>query len=536
MRGFTVKINRNIAAVPGRASTANHITLLRVALLTVLTFAPSIAGHAQVAQAPIQGQNPQFLTEQPASKVKLGPVDWIFLIDASASMSGSGPGAANIFPHVQETLRRFVSEIQDGDSLMLYVFDATSRLVLKVQIRGDSDRNQVGPVIDDLIAKGAWTHTGEALAKALNEVYSRQDNKRPAAIILLTDGHEDVRGIKNPTRIPDAVKLISDEYVPYVFYVSLGTTADPELLRAVDLINRKKPGRGQVVDDPGAKDLPDEIRRIREDVKPILPDIKINRNTLDLGRIRPGGQGGPYSFDISSDKAATVRLMLMNVPAGHYIEGLPDTVDVSQERVQQVTFNVRVSDDATEGVQNYTLRVVLLPEPDPNPKEVPITLDVHTSSFEQVVHALKSSVGWVIDHLLWILLILALILLALYFFRQWYFEDRYPWEIIIRLLGGDKPSPAILHTPEGNIALSSAILTLGDGASKLPSSPATIEIQREGADHILKVLKGIITFTDPLGSDEHLKAGDIRKLKHNDCLMMPGYHSLLRYLNSSRKH
>jgi hypothetical protein len=123
----------------------------------------------------------------------------------------------------------------------------------------------------------------------------------------------------------------------------------------------------------------------------------------------------------------------------------------------------------------------------------------------------------------------------MYFFWQWYAYDRYPRELI-GIDPGQRHRSAVLDTPEGVIALDQPLLMLGNGASRLKKSPSTIEIQREGADHILKVLKGFITFTDPLSSDEdRLEPGSIRKLKHNDRLMMPGYHSLLRYSNSSRR-
>jgi Mg-chelatase subunit ChlD len=531
---FAIKAIPTVAATLNRASAILRMTLFPLALLTAVL--PSIhdEASAQGPQAPVQGKNPQLLTDRPRANVKFGAVDWIFLIDTSASMSGLEPGAPNIFPRVQATLREFVSKIRDEDTLTIFVFDATSRLVLKVQLQSASDRNRVGPLIDNLVAKGAWTHTGAALTDALTEVYSREFKKRPAAIILLTDGHEDVRGIKNPTTIPDAVKLIRDEDVPYVFYVSLGTTPDPKLLGFKDRINEKAPGHGFVFDDYGGTNFAAEADKIRDtvDVRRFSPTI--NPQKLDLGRIRPGGQGGPYAIELSSKEPTTIWLTLLNVPPDHHIEGLPDTLEIGPEKVQRVTFKISLGDGATEGLQTYTLRIAPPHELDPNPRDVPINLLVHWTFIERIMHFLATAAAWLIHYLLFLVLILVVLGFLLYVWWQWYFYDRYPLEVI-RSWFRTSPSSAVLNTPEGPIVLNQSMITLGNGGSKLKSSTAAIEIYREGADHIVKLLKGFVTFTDPARtSDFRLEPGDTRKLKHNDCIMMPGYHSPLRYFNSSR--
>ena len=58
-----------------------------------------------------------------------GPADWIFLIDSSKTMRESHRGLA-IIDRVKATLRQFVGAVRDGDTIVIYVFDASSRLVL----------------------------------------------------------------------------------------------------------------------------------------------------------------------------------------------------------------------------------------------------------------------------------------------------------------------------------------------------------------------------------------------------------------------
>lgn len=505
-------------------------------LTTAVLMFPCYIGRAQTPQRSVQG-NPQLLTSHPPSGEALGPVDWIFVIDTSASMSGLERGAKNIFPRVQKTLSEFIPEIRDGDSLAIFVFDLKSRPVLKMQIRGDSDRNAVGPLINNLSARGPRTQTGAGLADALNEVYSRQDRIRPAAIILLTDGKEDVRGIKNPIRIPDAINLIRDQDVPYVFYVSLGTEIEPKLSDLLKRINEKAAGHGRAFYDPGAVQLPDEASKIREFVQNAAPPpppppppfkLDITPDGLRLPNIVPGEQGGPYTIDLQSSQSAKLAIALLNVPPDHFVEGIPDTLDVGPEKIRRVQFTVRLGKGATERLENYKIRVTAPPELDPKPHDIPITIAVGHSTVESILIRLSR---WSF----WLMLIVLILLLAWYFWREYYYYDRYPWEVIESLIR-PRSRAGVLHTREGDIALDRPVITIGRGGSTLRNSAATVEIYLQGTRHWLKVREGTAKVLDAAGKSElSLEAGGEFTLRHRDRIMLQDDGQASVYLRSARK-
>lgn len=512
--------------------------ILRLVFFQMVLLATLISSNCSAAQVPaVQQASPEILTASPTEKrkVRVKPVDWIFIVDTSASMSGVGRGSTNIFPSVKETLREFVSVLRDEDTLTIFVFDSNSRLEIpETQTKSGADRAGIIERIAPLTAEGKWTHTGDALSKALTHVSSRSGPKRTAAIILLTDGKEDVSGIKDPIRIPDAIKLIPDENVPYVFYVSLGTALDPELLKFVDQINQRAKGHGRSIEIPGPGELREWTTQIGTTPidEPSRP--KIDPKSLDLGEVQPGGEGGPYSFDISSDTKTTLTLEPMGLPAECSIEGLPEKLEVDPRQAQRASFRVKLGSGATNGPKNFRILISTPSDLGLEPQYVPITLVVYESITTQIVN-------WLWAHLLLLLLILLIIstlLVLLFLARKWHYEGLTPLDIVRdfrRNSGGERT--AVLKTPDGPIRLDKPKITLGRGGSKLPNSPATMEINREGAYHIVEVREGSVTITGPLHDvAESLEAGNKRRLKHNDRLAMPGYSSPIVYLHTARKH
>ena len=342
-----------------RASTVDagaggfSVTVLCVVLFASVHLLFSTGAPAQVPGNSAQGANPHLLTNSPPADAALGPVDWVLVIDTSASMSGHEHGFPNIFPLVQETLQRFLPEIRGDDTLTIIVFDTDSRLVSTIpkSLRSTSDREAVAREINKLVARGAWTHTGATRSKdGLSEVYSRSDKNRPAAIILLSDGHEDVRGIQNPIRIPDAIRLIQDENVPYVFYVSLGATPDPQLQQFLAAINqkaaaidKKRPTHAFSFNDPGAQGLLENAKKIREAVTALrVSPIDINPQSLGLGLIPPGGNGESSGVEFLCPVPATLRLEMLEVPADVKVEGIPDTLTCGPGQWERVHFIARL--------------------------------------------------------------------------------------------------------------------------------------------------------------------------------------------------
>jgi hypothetical protein len=140
---------------------------------------------------------------------ELGPVDWIFLVDTSKSMR-------NIWSDVQASLGSFVDEAGERDTVAIYEFDSDVRKIKAVS-RADLYR-----VIYSLEAEGKRTHLGAAIATGLEHAASlptRADSGRTRAVVLFTDGREDVRGIENPIPIMANVDRVGDTFV---YFVSMG--------------------------------------------------------------------------------------------------------------------------------------------------------------------------------------------------------------------------------------------------------------------------------------------------------------------------
>jgi Mg-chelatase subunit ChlD len=127
-----------------------------------------------------------------------GSVDWIFVLDTSASMHGAG-GTANIFGKVKETISDFIRSARDGDTVTIYTFDRDTTLRGHIRISGEIDKKDLLKVVQDLPSQGDRTYTGKAIHDALEraiELRQRSDAaNRTVSIVLFIDGKEDVRGV-----------------------------------------------------------------------------------------------------------------------------------------------------------------------------------------------------------------------------------------------------------------------------------------------------------------------------------------------------
>lgn len=72
-------------------------------------------------------------------QVDRGSVDWIFVLDTSASMHGAG-GTANIFGKVKEAISDFIRSAREGDTITLYTFDRDTTLRGHIRISGEIDK------------------------------------------------------------------------------------------------------------------------------------------------------------------------------------------------------------------------------------------------------------------------------------------------------------------------------------------------------------------------------------------------------------
>src|ERR1044071_9329840 len=125
---------------------------------------------------------------------KQGAVDWIFVLDTSASMRGAG-GSRDIFGRVKTSLIQFINSAREGDSVTIYTFDRDAVTRPTVRISDDNDKRDLINTLNGIEANGDRTHTGLAIREALRragELKKRAESShRVGSIVLLTDGIED---------------------------------------------------------------------------------------------------------------------------------------------------------------------------------------------------------------------------------------------------------------------------------------------------------------------------------------------------------
>ncbi|HEX9983727.1 MAG TPA: vWA domain-containing protein [Thermoanaerobaculia bacterium] len=189
-----------------------------------------------------------------------GAVDWIFLVDTSGSMKEHA-----VFDDVQASLRTFINGTSPGDSVTLYSFAGDVTFKGSSDIHGDFDRNQLLAISDDLKADGKRTHLGAAISKGFQrseELMQRGDATRTRAIVLFTDGKEDVKGIANPISIPANAERVQKSK-PFIFFVSMAEH-EPKL-QAFE--------GGKFIEAKNADAIANVARDIRSVVEPPPPPL-----------------------------------------------------------------------------------------------------------------------------------------------------------------------------------------------------------------------------------------------------------------------
>jgi len=185
-----------------------------------------------------------------------GAVDWIFLVDTSKSMRANG-----IFSSVQASIDTFVQQANDGDTVTIFTFDRDVVMRSTTPI-GVKTRADLGTIVNGLEANGNRTHLGLAIRKGLERASDAgSDKTRVSAVVLFTDGKEDVRGIADPVPISSNVKRVGDSYV---FFVSMGNEHETQLDDFA-----KAASHSTVMRAPSAKD----VREVADEIRAQLPDI-----------------------------------------------------------------------------------------------------------------------------------------------------------------------------------------------------------------------------------------------------------------------
>lgn len=290
-----------------------------------------------------------------------GGIDWILVVDTSASMRGVG-GTKNIFEPVKNSITEFVNTARLGDTVTIYSFDTDVTLNANdITINSNPDRGKLKQIISSLQAEGVRTYTGKAVQKALE--HSALLNKRADAlgrtvsIVFLTDGLEDVRGIPNPISIPSNTQFLREQQCkPYIFFVSLGLKEHEKQLNDF-ASNPALCGKGQVLRDPGGI----QLNQLAQNIRPVLitPKLDVNLPTANLSPVLPGTTTKPLNVNTISNVNGKVSLQLEDPDQSGIRLISPDrTIDLAANQATVIPVRLQIPPEAKGGANN--LRLVLI--------------------------------------------------------------------------------------------------------------------------------------------------------------------------------
>lgn len=285
-----------------------------------------------------------------------GAVDWIFLVDTSKSMRGVG-GTKDIFADVQGSIQSFVREANDGDSVTVITFDRDVSSPGLRDINGEFDRKELFENIRNLEANGNRTHLGAAIAKGLDRaeaaVQRNPDRTRERAIVLFTDGKEDVRGIEHPVSIPSNVER-AQQLAPWIFFVSMGEH-EGKLDDFVKATKRSRVLRAQ--DREAIRSVAQDIRSLVAPKAPPPPPLTVSAtpSSIDLGAIEAGERSAIHEVTISANRNVSLAVQLIE-SAGVSMERRDD-VQVAPNAPARVRLQFEVAHDAAIGPRTLTVRI-----------------------------------------------------------------------------------------------------------------------------------------------------------------------------------
>lgn len=288
-----------------------------------------------------------------------GGIDWIVIVDTSASMRGVG-GTKNIFAQVKNSITEFVNTARVGDTVTIYSFDSDVTLqAQEVTIASNSNRGKLKQIINELKADGLRTHTGKALQKVLQtsaRLNQRSDAAvRTVSIVFLTDGLEDVRGILHPVPIPQSTQLLQEQQCkPYVFFVSLGQQEHEKQLNEF-ANNPALCGKGRVLRDPGGV----QLNKLAQNIRPALikPKIDVILSHTDSQILLPGTTTKPIKINSISNVNTKVNLQLKDFEQSGIRLVSPHNVDLAANQQTVIPVSLQIPGNSQGG--NRKLRLVL---------------------------------------------------------------------------------------------------------------------------------------------------------------------------------
>ncbi len=319
-----------------------------------------------------------------------GGIDWIVVVDTSASMRGVG-GTKNIFTQVKNSITDFVNTTKVGDTVTLYTFDQDVQLKTQnITVTNNQDRGKLKQIINALQANGARTHTGKAVQAALTR--SAKLNKRADAltrtvsVVFLTDGLEDVRGIPNPVTIPSNTQLLQQQQCkPYVFFVSLGLKEHEKQLNNF-ANNPALCNKGRVLRDPGGV----KLNQLAQSIRPVLikPKLDVDIPTNNTPPVSPGSTTQPFNINGISNVNAKVKVKLEDPnQSGISLITPNEEINLAANQPTPIPVQLKIPPDAKGGTENIRLVLTSTDKSiSPIPIELPVTIkwliDVQSKSLD----------------------------------------------------------------------------------------------------------------------------------------------------------
>ncbi|MBD2435324.1 VWA domain-containing protein [Nostoc sp. FACHB-110] len=289
-----------------------------------------------------------------------GGIDWILVVDTSASMRGAG-GTKNIFEQVKKSITEFVNTARLGDTITIYTFDRDVSLkAQEIRISSNPDRGKLKQIINTFTADGVRTHTGKAVQQALQtsaELNQRTNaGDRTVSVVFLTDGLEDVQGIPNPVPIPQSTQLLRQQQCkPYVFFVSLGLKEHEKQLN--DFANSPALcGKGQVLRDPGGV----KLNQLAQSIRPILikPQLDVDVSTANLQPILPGTTTEALKINSISNVDTKVNLKLQdNKQSGIRLVAPNSAINLKANKLTTISVKLQIPAKVLGGTSNLGLIV-----------------------------------------------------------------------------------------------------------------------------------------------------------------------------------
>ena len=315
-----------------------------------------------------------------AETTSKGKIDWIMVIDTSASMRGVG-NTKNIFKQVKATVTNFINTTNVGDSITIYTFERDTVLRSSITIKNNADRGNLKKIINGLQANGQRTYMGQAVQQALK--YSGKLSKSPeyksrtTSIVFFTDGLEDVRNIPNPIGIPKSVDLVREQKCkPYVFFISLGERVHEKQLD--DFVNHPSwCGKGEVIRDPGANNLLAKGDRIRQVIQPTL-QVKVQPNSLEFDNVEVGKISNSQTITITSTEITKIQVALENINDKN-ITLIEPTGLIQLNRGEEIPVPIVIKAEAKAEVGDRQINLLFIPQTKPTQKIKPTIVEAYVN-------------------------------------------------------------------------------------------------------------------------------------------------------------